>query len=207
MRKKAALSFMKIRRPVLHALAMALIGVVPRAVSQDRPIDTRNSKVHIYVFKTGLFSGFADNHDVEAALVEGTINESASRVSFVIDARQVKVLDPHLSPDKRQQVQERMLGPEVLDSTRFPQISFESTDVKSEGQGQLLVEGRLSLHGATRLVSARVQKQGGRYVGTCTLKQRDFGIAPISIGAGTVKVKNELKIEFEVRANTPIAGE
>jgi polyisoprenoid-binding protein YceI len=198
---------MNIRKPLLHALVIALFGLVPSAFPQDLPIDTGNSKVHVYVSKSGLFSGFADNHEVEAPLVEGTINESGSRVKFVIDARQMKVLDPRLSADKRQQVQERMLGPEVLDSMRFPQITFESTNVEPAGPGQILVSGRLSLHGVTRRVSATVRKQDGRYVGTCTLKQRDFGIAPISIAGGTVKVKDELKIEFDVRANTRIPGE
>ncbi len=32
------------------------------------------------------------------------------------------------------------------------------------------------------------------------MKQRDFGIMPISIAGGTVKVKDEIKIEFDVVA-------
>ena len=197
---------MKIRKHLVHALAMALLALVAPASPQEHPIDIRNSKVHVHAFKSGLFSGLADNHDVEAPIIEGMINESASRVKFVIDSRHMKVLDPQLSPDKRREVQERMLGPEVLDSTRFPQIAFESTNVEPSGQGQLLVGGRLSLHGVTRPVNVNVRKENGRYVGTCTLKQRDFGITPISIAGGTVKVKDELKIEFDIRANTTTAN-
>src|SRR6185437_10803198 len=100
-------------------------------------------------------------------------------VRFVIDARQMKVLDPKLSPDKRQQVQDRMLGPDVLDPVRYPQITFASTHVDGAGQNEFLVTGQLSLHGVTRPISARVRKENGRYVGTCILKQRDFGITPI----------------------------
>jgi hypothetical protein len=44
-------------------------------------------------------------------------------------------------------------------------------------------------------------------VGTCTLKQRDFGITPISIAGGTVKVKNELKIDFDIRTSSQAASE
>jgi hypothetical protein len=32
------------------------------------------------------------------------------------------------------------------------------------------------------------------------LKQRDFGIEPVSVGGGTVKVKDELRVEFEIVA-------
>jgi hypothetical protein len=35
-----------------------------------------------------------------------------------------------------------------------------------------------------------------------TLKQSDFGIRPISIVGGTVKVKDELKVEFDVVPQT-----
>jgi polyisoprenoid-binding protein YceI len=196
---------MRITRYLLNALVIVQLGLVSVASAQVRSIDTAQSKLRVYAYKSGLFSGFADNHDVEAPIVEGTIDEGASRVRFVIDARQMKVLDPQLSTDKRRQVQERMLGPEVLDSSRFPQISFESTGVEPAGQDELLVKGKLSLHGVNRPVIAKVRKENGRYMGSCTLKQKDFGITPISIAGGTVKVKDELKIEFDIRANTRIA--
>jgi len=38
----------------------------------------------------------------------------------------------------------------------------------------------------------------GRYHGDAILKQLDFGITPVSMAGGTVKVKNELKIEFDI---------
>jgi hypothetical protein len=31
-----------------------------------------------------------------------------------------------------------------------------------------------------------------------TLKQTDFGITPVTVVGGTVKVKDEVKIEFEI---------
>jgi hypothetical protein len=30
------------------------------------------------------------------------------------------------------------------------------------------------------------------------LKQRDFGITPVSVAGGTVKVKDQVKIEFDI---------
>ena len=198
---------MKITKYLLCALVTIVVALVSTASPQEHPIDIANSHLRVHAFKSGLFSGFADNHDVEAPIVEGAIDESASRVRFTIDAQRMKVLDPQLSPDKRRQVQERMLGPEVLDATRFPQINFQSTKVESAGQDQLLVRGQLSLRGVTRTVSASIRKQDGRYVGTCTLSQRDFGITPISIAGGTVKVKDELKVEFDIRAKTISAGQ
>jgi YceI-like domain len=182
-----------------HALGVASEG-------QVRSIDTANSKLLVHTFKSGLFSGFADNHAVEAPFAEGTVDEGALCVKFVVDSRRMRVLDPQLEGEKRRKIQERMLGPEVLDSTHFPQITFESTNIQRVGQGRLLVAGRLSLHGVTRPISVTVHNENGHYLGTCVLKQRDFGIAPISIAGGTVKVKDELNIEFDIRTETQAAG-
>jgi hypothetical protein len=195
---------MRISKHLRCALATIALGNIQAAYGQGHPIDTAQSKLHVYAFKSGLFAGFADNHNVEAPIMQGTIDESMSHVRFAIDTRKMRVLDPKLSPDKRQQVQDRMLGPDVLDPARYPQITFASTHVDGAGQNEFLVTGQLSLHGVTRPISARVRN--GRYVGTCILKQRDFGITPISIAGGTVKVKDELKIEFDIRASARVTG-
>jgi len=91
-----------------------------------------------------------------------------------------------------------MLGPEVLDSNHFPEISFESTHVEHGQEGVFVVNGRLSLHGVTKPISLVAHLKSGRYTGMFALKQRDFGIIPVSIAGGTVKVKDELAIEFDI---------
>lgn len=176
-----------------------------QAWGQARSIDSRNSKLIVRVYKAGLFSAFGDNHEVGAPISEGVVDEAAARVSFVVDARGMKVLDPQLSADKRRQVQERMLGPDVLDTARFPTIKFESTSVERAGPGRLLVRGQLLLHGVARPVVANVRIENGRYLGSSTLKQRDFGITPVNAAGGTIKVKDELTIEFDIGTSTQAA--
>ncbi|OLE12189.1 MAG: hypothetical protein AUG89_08180 [Acidobacteria bacterium 13_1_20CM_4_56_7] len=186
------------RKILLTVSAALVIGLAPLAVGQVRQIDS-SSRLLVHAYKSGLFSGFADNHEIEAPISEGSVDEGGLQVKFSVEARRMKVLDPKLSADKRREVQERMEGPQVLDSARFPTITFESTKVERTDPGSLLVQGRLSLHGAARPISLTVKNENGRYVGTCTLSQREFGITPISIAGGTVKVKDELKIEFDMK--------
>jgi YceI-like domain len=198
---------MRIRKIARCALAMVLgTACFSQAWGQARSIDTKNSKLLVHVSKAGLFSAFGDNHEVEAPISEGFIDEATRRVKFVVESQRLKVLDPQLSPDKRQQVQERMLGSDVLDVGQFPRISFESTAVEQAGPGRLLVRGQLSLHGQTHEVVVKVRTEHGSYVGACTFKQREFGITPVSIAGGTVKVKDELRIEFDVRTGSEAAG-
>ena len=179
-------------------LPLALFSCVGRVAGQVASIDTAHSRLLIHVSKTGFFSGFADNHEVEARIAKGTLDAKSGQLRLSVDSRQMRVLDPELSPDKRRQVQERMLGPEVLDSAHFPEIIFESTHVEHRQTGVIVVNGTLSLHGVTKPISLVAHMTNGRYTGTFALKQRDFDIIPVSIAGGTIKVKDELAIEFDI---------
>ncbi|MGC1106089.1 MAG: YceI family protein [Candidatus Acidiferrales bacterium] len=165
---------------------------------QGRTIDTGHSVVTIHVFKSGVFSGFAHNHEIAAPIAEGTVEVSKQRVSLRMDARSMRVLDPEVSESTRSEIQKTMQGSTVLDSERFPEITFQSTRVEQAGNGHWSVRGNLTLHGQTKPVTVDVTLKDGHYRGTATLKQRDFGMSPVSIAGGTVKVKDELKIEFDI---------
>ena len=47
-------------------------------------------------------------------------------------------------------------------------------------------------------VVVEVTLKDGHYLGSASLKQTDFGINPIRIAGGTVKVKDEVKIQFDI---------
>jgi polyisoprenoid-binding protein YceI len=172
------------------------------AIAETRQIDPEQSKLTVFVYKSGLFSAFADDHVIDGSIASGTISDAAPlSVAIEVRAGDLKVRDPNLSAGKRAEVQMRMLGPEVLDTQKFPAIAFESTMVEPGGADRWTVTGSLTIHGRTRPVTFPVSRANGRYRGSVTLKQRDFGIMPISIAGGTVKVKDEIKIEFDVVAN------
>jgi len=196
----------RLREYAFCRLLFLILLVCAAAAQEPRSIDTANSRLVVHVFKSGIFSGFADNHQVNAAISEGSIDEGSSRVKFSVEAGQMRVVDPQLQPDKRRQVQDRMVGPEVLDVSRFPRIAFESTNVEKLGRGKFHVTGRLSLHGVTRQIALDVRSENGRFLGTCLLKQRDFGITPITIAGGTVKVRDELEIEFDILPSAAVPG-
>jgi len=167
------------------------------AQSSERAIDVDRSTMTIHVFKTGVFSFAADNHEIRAPLVSGRVDQGKRTVELTVDARKMKVLDPKMSDSKRAQVQEKMLSPEVLDPERYPEIKFQSTDVKGSGR-QLTVTGDLTLHGQTHPVVVAVTGGDSGYKGKATIKQTDFGMKPVTVGGGTVKVKDEVEIEFEI---------
>ena len=48
-------------------------------------------------------------------------------------------------------------------------------------------------------VTVTVKDQGGHYVGSARIKQTEFGIKPVKVAGGTVKVKDELHIDFDIQ--------
>ena len=192
---------MRVAKLAAGATAVLLSGWMGPGVAgaQSRVIDTARSSLKIRVFKSGLFSAFAHNHVIEAPLEQGTVEPSGSpSVALRVDARKLRVLDPDLPTNKRAEVQKTMDGPEVLDSHRFPEIAFQSTAVEPAGAGRWTVRGSLTLHEQTRPVVVNVSLQEGHYRGSVALRQREFGITPVSIAGGTVKVKDEVKVEFDI---------
>jgi polyisoprenoid-binding protein YceI len=161
-------------------------------------IDTAKSTLTVRVFKTGFFSAFAHDHEISAPIEKGSFSEQPASVEIAVDARKLRVVDKDSSTNEREKIQKTMHSSEVLDSEKFPEIRFGSTGVERSGEGVWLVTGDLTLHGQTHPVAIKVQRINGHYQGKVEIKQKDFGIAPVSIAGGTVKVKNEVRIEFDV---------
>jgi polyisoprenoid-binding protein YceI len=181
--------------------ALAAVAATAGVRAENHPIDVGRSTLTVFAYKSGLFSAFADDHVIQAPIAGGSIStEAPLAVEIGVRSASLKVLDPNMSADKRDEVQTRMLSAEVLDSAKYPDITFSSTAVEPAGPDRWTVTGRLSIHGETREMRFPVARQGERYRGTVVVKQRDFGIQPISIVGGTVKVKDELKIEFDIVA-------
>jgi len=162
----------------------------------------------VHVGKSGLFSVFAHDHQIAAPIARGELDESpaAARVELWVNSAQLRVADKGISARDRSQIQTTMLGPKVLDADAFPEIHFRSTSVVARKAGQWTVSGELELHGVKRAIRFEVQRTGRAYRGTASLKQSDFGIEPVTIAGGTVKVKDEVSVEFEIVAAPGSSG-
>jgi polyisoprenoid-binding protein YceI len=188
----------------LTTLALAIValgaGLGPNNLyAQAKAIDVNKSTMTIRVFKSGAFSAFAHNHEIEAPIAEGKIDSSDhASVQLSVDSRKMRVLDPEIDADKRAEIQHTMQSSNVLDVETFPEITYQSTAVTSGGDARWEVRGDLTLRGKKQPVVVAVSLESGHYRGTASIKQSDFGIEPIRVAGGTVKVKDELKIEFDI---------
>ena len=168
------------------------------ATAAETAIDVEHSTIRIHVGKAGLFSAAGHEHWVDAPITDGSLQESPPQISFKVDATRMKVEDdPSLSAEKQAEVQ-RTMQTQVLESDKYAEITFRSTSIRATGGNTWEALGDLTLHGQTRPVTAKVEKQQGSYVGRCQLKQTDFGIRPVRVAGGTVKVKDQIDIEFSI---------
>ena len=188
------------RFPALACVLTATVLASATGVrAQPKPVDVEHSTLTVFVYKSGFFSAFADDHVIRAPIASGSISEEAPLgVEIAVRAADLRVLDPNLSADRRAEVQARMLSAEVLDAVKFADIRFASTSVEAAGPDRWQVAGRLTVHGQARDITFPVTRANGRYRGDVAIKQRDFGIEPIRIAGGTVRVKDELKIQFDI---------
>ncbi len=193
-------------------LVLGSAAAAGTAAGTTYPVVESKSSVRIHVGKSGAFSFAGHRHEVQAP-VSGTVtadpaNLSASSVDLTFASGRLRVLPDGEPSGDAPKVEEVMHGPEVLDAVRFPEIHFRSKKVAgralSGGAYELSLVGELSLHGVTQEITVPVKVTlDGRSLtaaGQTTLGHDQFGMKPVTAGGGTVKVANDIHIDFQIVA-------
>lgn len=178
---------------------VCLVTVGVGLYAEPHAIDTHRSSMTVRVYKAGVFSALGHDHEIAAPIAGGKVDTTAHTVELRVEARALRVADTKASEKDRGEIQKTMLGPEVLDVESHPEIVFRSTAAEPAGAGGWTLRGNLTLHGETRPVTVEVHEKEGHYVGNALLKQTGFGMKPVKVAGGTVKVKDEVRIEFDIQ--------
>ena len=199
-------------------LAGALFEAAPAAAAQAvYTLKPQASDFAIHTDRSGLFGRMGHRHTIRAQQFIGTVEwdsalPEATRIDLVIDAKSLKVVDDDLDPGDVAKVQHDM-ETKVLEVEKHPEVHFLSNGAKlresSEGKWALDMNGTLALHGVSQavVVPLTLESEGRtlRLKGETTLRQKDYEIEPVSVGMGAVKVKNEVRITFNLVAEAPAA--
>lgn len=174
-------------------------------------IDPAASSMTIHVGKTGLLSFAGHEHEITAPVSEGTIvldrsDLTRSSVSVRFDTAALKVTGRGEPPEDVPEVQRVMLSERVLDVQRYPTIEFQSRTItvpqRTGDQMTLRIAGDLTLHGVIRpvtvLVKLHLVADAFQAEGRAVVRQTAFGIRPVTAGAGTVRVKDEVEVVFAI---------
>jgi polyisoprenoid-binding protein YceI len=180
------------------ALSFAALTMAATANAAEYKIDTDNAHASItfrikhlgFSWLTGRFDKFKGTFAFDDK------NPDASKVKVEIDTASVDT--NHALRDKH------LRGPNLLDTDGFPTATFESTSIKSSGEGKALITGNLTLHGVTKQISFDAVHIGGGkdpwggyrdgFTGTTELTLADFAIKS-DLGPAARTVELSLNIE------------
>lgn len=173
--------------------------------------DTRASQFTAQVFSGGLLSAFGHSPTIEISdfAAEAEVNlediEKAS-LKVTIQSAALTVKDDIADKDRREI--ERAMHEDILESSSYPEIVYESSNVSAtksaEEQYSVTLNGELTMHGITHpeSVPARIVVDGDslRAFGTFTVRQTDYELKLASVAGGALKVKDEVKFSFNILA-------
>jgi len=178
----------------------------PKSTLDRYIIDPRISRFTVRAFATGLLSALGHSPTIRIKDFQGEVRYvpdslEGAGLSLRIDVRSLSVQDQISDNDRREM--ERQMNEEVLETTRFPEIVYECSRVSGTG-GTVTLEGQLTMHGVTRNepVEARFYTMGNllKAAGEFTVRQTDYNIKLVSAVAGTLRLKDELKLAFDIAA-------
>ncbi|MGH2916330.1 MAG: YceI family protein [Steroidobacteraceae bacterium] len=135
------------------------------------------------------------------ATVQLAADRAQSTLQLTADSSSLQVLEgtggiKSLTDDDRRGIAQTITK-EVLKGT---EISFRSTAVRPDADGQYRVTGDLQLAGGVSLVAFDLAiGDDGEVTGSAAVKQTDWGIKPYSALFGTLKVADEVRVSIDAR--------
>jgi len=185
-------------KKTLAALTLGSALFAGQALAADYAIDKPGQHAFInfkishlgYSWLYGTFKDFDGSFSFDAAKPE------ASKVSVTINTASVD--SNHAERDKH------LRGADFLNVGKHPTATFESTSVKSTGEGTADITGNLTLNGVTKpvVIQAKLLGEGkdpwggyrAGFEGSTTLKLKDFDIQK-DLGPASQEVELILSIE------------
>ncbi len=178
-------------------------------------LNENSGKIYVYTFKEGLLSKLAHDLliDVTNFKVNANVPEegfSSGNLDMELQANSLKVIcalkDGERQPDTLKEKDiadiERDMAKKVLHPDKYPTVNFCSKEIQ-EKEGGYQVKGELTLHGVTKPVELDVKTTNGENLtGIVPLLQKDYEIKPFKAMMGTLKIKNEINIGFDLSLTT-----
>jgi len=205
---------------VIASMAGLLIaGIRTGAISQSGPyliptdvkyrLDPAQSKFIVHANRTGLAWFKGHSHRIAVGDFSGTAELNVGAVNpaslqLTVRAASLEETDPVFTPEQKKIINKE-LNDLVLETAKYPEITFKSTDVKGSvvsGMFDVRIGGDLTLHGVTKhiVIPATVTVTGDtmRAVGEFEIDRKDFKVNATEAFHGFVKVKHHLKFEFDI---------
>ncbi len=174
-------------------------------------IDPTQGKFTVHADSTGLLSVFAHSPTFAVRAFEGVLrfeNEEVAGMNLAVNVRadSLDLLD-QVGPSDRREILDRMTR-DVLETARFPEIQYQAADVAASqtarSEFRLDLNGPLTLHGITQphniQAMLRIFEDALVLRGQFPLRLSDYQIQPVTALGGSIQLKDELQVAFELFA-------
>ena len=155
-------------------------------------------KGHSHLIAVRDFSG-------EAGVSLDVINPASLQMTIRADS--LEETSDEFTPEQKKII-DKELDEIVLETAKYPEITFKSTDVKGKfanGAFRAEISGDMTLHGVTRRVTipAVVTVSGDdlRAVGEFELNRKKFNVNATNAFHGFVRIKHSLDFTFDIVAH------
>ena len=183
----------------------SLLGA-PATVTYN--LDASQSKFMAHANAGGLLWFKGKDHHLAAQEFTGQVEITPDAITPASLRLVVKAASLQETGAEFTQPQKEIINKElreiVLHPDRYPDITFQSTNVtvKDLGRHEVRIDGNLTLHGVTKRITipAVVTLSGDtmRAVGEFSIDRDDFGVKATSAFHGLVRVRNKVKFEFDI---------
>jgi polyisoprenoid-binding protein YceI len=187
-------------------------GVEATETPADRYVmDSRASRFTVQAFATGMLARMGHNPTIGIRDFSGEMKFDPDKLQaggfhLVIKTASLSVQDDMNDKDRREI--ERLMSQEVLETSKFPEVVYDASNITITKMADALysaaVSGNLTMHGVTnsQTIPVRVALFGSmlRASGDFSLEQTDYNIKLVSVAGGALKLKDELKFSFEIVA-------
>jgi polyisoprenoid-binding protein YceI len=171
--------------------------------------DPAQSRFTVQAFATGWLSGFGHSPTFAIRNFTGELRftpeaRAENCLSLTVQANSLSLTD-RVGDRDRSDIEGQMRT-DVLEVAAFPQVVFESKQIAADRVAdkwyRLRIQGELQLHGVSKPLplEAQLRMNGGEMhlSGQCSLAMSAFRIKAVSALAGMIKLKDELKFDFDI---------
>jgi hypothetical protein len=183
-------------------------------------VDPERSVVSLKVYREGSLARLGHNHIVVIPRITGTVfrQDSLARsgARLLLPMRDVHIDRPtdrraagedfsdRISEKAIEGTRRNMLGPDLLDTERFPLIEMRVAGIRgSPPQVTLVTRVKVKGRVSDLAIPAHLELGAQRIKvwGSVSLSQRQLGLEPFSVMGGNLRVRDAIEVDFYIIAN------
>jgi polyisoprenoid-binding protein YceI len=176
---------------LLRRFILLLLPLLPaQAVAEQVELEPPSTTVEIRLYGLGLIPLDGKYARLHGWLTYDPTDRAQCQVELTIDARSLAMADAS--------IRDQVVGPDFMDTERFPTLAYSGT---CQGDS---VQGNLAMHGVTHPFELMPEWQPGEVTATGRLQRAQWGMTERRLlGGSTVRIRVTVALPGRVNPGSP----